>query len=266
MKARTDRSLEESCALTESPAHEIKDPLTVKARAARALRASCRWAVTGTPIQNRLSELFSLLFFLRLHPYCDKKAFDRAIANPCFRGDQAGLETLRRLLGYIMLRRSKDVITLPDREDHRRFLKFSVQEQHAYDIAEKKAIECLEDALLSRKPEEGYRNALQKLTALRTICELGHLPNGTLQTDHLGSVGDGSLFISNVSDESTRPNKTDDNYRSKTDAFSTGDIVLGVYRPLAPLKHGRQTLHRRWPTKIQALVEELEACDQGTKR
>ncbi|KAH6871239.1 SNF2 family N-terminal domain-containing protein [Thelonectria olida] len=133
-------------------AHEIKDLSTSKARAVCALRASCRWAVTGTPIQNRLSELFSLFHFLRLHPYCEKRSFDEGITNPWLRGEERGLQALVKLLGYTMLRRSKNAIILPRRKDHRRFLKFSAQEQHAYDIAKQKAIECIEDALASWKP------------------------------------------------------------------------------------------------------------------
>lgn len=51
-----------------------------------------------------------------------------------------------------MLRRVKNTVTLPHREGRRRFLKLSVQEQHAYDVAKQNAIEYLEDVLASSKP------------------------------------------------------------------------------------------------------------------
>ncbi|GKU06018.1 alpha- -mannosyltransferase [Fusarium langsethiae] len=156
--------------------HQIKSLSTAKSRAACALIADCRWAVTGTPIQNRLSELFSLIHFLRLSPYSAKKAFDRAFTNPWLQGEGSGFQALTKLLGYIMLRRPKALINLPKREDHCRCLTFSRQEQEAYDIAKKRAVECLDDALDSGNMQEGYRNALEKINALRVVCELGCQP------------------------------------------------------------------------------------------
>ncbi|KAJ3531523.1 hypothetical protein NM208_g8842 [Fusarium decemcellulare] len=153
-------------------AHEIKDLSTTKSKATCALRADCRWAVTGTPIQNRLSELFSLIHFLQASPYCKKKYFNDGITKPWRDGDERGYQALVKLLGYIMLRRPKNSITLPERQDHRRLLNFSAQEQEAYDISKQKVIDCLEDAVSASRPQ-GYRNALEKINALREICELG---------------------------------------------------------------------------------------------
>ncbi|RYP75579.1 hypothetical protein DL771_002279 [Monosporascus sp. 5C6A] len=266
-------------------AHEIKDLSTSKARAACALRASCRWAVTRTPIQNRLSELFSLFYFLRLNPYCEKRSFDEGITNPWLRGEERGLQALVKLLGYTMLRRSKNAIILPGRQDHRRFLKLSAQEQHAYDIAKQKAIKCLEDSLVSSQPQKGYKNALQKINALRVICELGYSPKPGLQATLPTSVAYDNLLSPGTPDGSSTPSSIiddieDDDCGLETDRSPCGDISSRLQECFPSCTTSRTGLSPclrdpstefsvssgQWPTKIQALIEDLQSCAVGSTR
>lgn len=52
-------------------AHRIKERTTSTARSSFALTAEYRWCLTGTPLQNRVGDVYSLLRFLRLKPYCN---------------------------------------------------------------------------------------------------------------------------------------------------------------------------------------------------
>ncbi|KAH7147055.1 P-loop containing nucleoside triphosphate hydrolase protein [Dactylonectria estremocensis] len=183
-----------------------------------------------------------------------------------------------------MLRRSKNAIILPGRQNHRRFLKLSAQEQHAYDIAKQKAIECLKDALVSRKPQEGYRNALQKINALRVICELGCSPQPGLQVTISNSVAYGSLLTPGTPDGSSTPSTMmddteDDDCGSEMDKIPFGNISSRLEEcfpsyttpgtGLSPCPSDQSTewpvSSGQWPTKIQALIEDLQSCAVGTK-
>ncbi len=89
-------------------AQNIKNAGTRQAQAARALRADQRIALTGTPIENRLSELWSLFQFLQPGYLGSADGFQRAFAKPIER-DHApeAQDRLRRLIAPFILRRLK---------------------------------------------------------------------------------------------------------------------------------------------------------------
>ncbi|KAG8900552.1 hypothetical protein FRC01_010095, partial [Tulasnella sp. 417] len=70
-------------------AHTIKGRTTQGAKACYALQAKFRWCLTGTPIQNSVEELFSLLHFLQVRPLNDWDTFKAQIANPIKAGRSA---------------------------------------------------------------------------------------------------------------------------------------------------------------------------------
>lgn len=88
-------------------AHTIKNPLTEVARAVALLRSTCRWALTGTPIQNSLVDVFSLVKFLKHQPWDSFRWWKKTVQEPQEKGDPRGMLVLRTLLSEIMLRRTK---------------------------------------------------------------------------------------------------------------------------------------------------------------
>ncbi|KAL0963605.1 hypothetical protein UPYG_G00308520 [Umbra pygmaea] len=119
-------------------AHNIKNPKVQTSMAVCKLRAKARWAVTGTPIQNNLLDMYALLKFLRCAPFDEYKLWKSQVDN----GSNRGGERLNILTKTLLLRRTKDqtdstgqpLVNLPDRtcEVHR--LKLSEEEQSVYDV------------------------------------------------------------------------------------------------------------------------------------
>jgi superfamily II DNA or RNA helicase len=97
-------------------AQAIKNPATASAKAARVLRGRHRLALSGTPIENHLGELWSLFEFLNPGFLGPAAAFGRAIA-PQTRGDRADLTVIARALRPFILRRTKDQVApeLPEK-------------------------------------------------------------------------------------------------------------------------------------------------------
>ncbi|HET9960384.1 MAG TPA: DEAD/DEAH box helicase [Polyangiaceae bacterium] len=93
---------------TLDEAQNIKNAASATARAARALRASHRFALTGTPVENRLAELWSILEFANPGLLGPLPNFRKDFAIPIERyGNEPAATRLRRIVGPFILRRLK---------------------------------------------------------------------------------------------------------------------------------------------------------------
>ncbi|KAI0030206.1 SNF2 family N-terminal domain-containing protein [Vararia minispora EC-137] len=167
-------------------AHSIKEISTVACRASCDLMADRRLCLTGTPVQNKLDDVFALIKFLRLEPLDDKATWTEFIGSPLKYGQPIGVARLQSTMKIITLRRTKEsktstgerILTLPPRRDELRFLKFDEEEQALYDkfFNESKA----EFHELSHKNEvmKNYVGILQKILRLRQICDHVDLVKG----------------------------------------------------------------------------------------
>ncbi len=90
-------------------AQDVKNPATKRARALRRLQARRKVAMTGTPIENRLGELWSIMDIVNPGLLGSRERFDRAFARPIEQfGDEGALERLRSIVDPFVLRRAKD--------------------------------------------------------------------------------------------------------------------------------------------------------------
>ncbi|KAM4067309.1 DNA repair protein RAD5A [Hirsutella rhossiliensis] len=153
-------------------AHQVRNQIATSTAIA-SLKALSRWAITGTPIQNSVTDIAGLLRFLQFQPYDDAKAFDHDIAK-YFRGNDIaeGTRRLKALCHPIMLRRSKEVIVLPSRQDLVRTVRFSPDEKREYRRIEGGFQSFLDDDQSSGRVPAQF-STIQLINKLRVFCNLG---------------------------------------------------------------------------------------------
>jgi SNF2 family DNA or RNA helicase len=88
-------------------AQNIKNPLSATAQAARELLADRRLALTGTPIENRLSEIWSIFEFVSPGLLPSLPKFEEKFARPIDQGDSRTAARLRAIIHPFILRRTK---------------------------------------------------------------------------------------------------------------------------------------------------------------
>uniref|UniRef100_A0A6Q2ZM64 Transcription termination factor 2 n=1 Tax=Esox lucius TaxID=8010 RepID=A0A6Q2ZM64_ESOLU len=142
-------------------AHNIKNPKVQTSMAVCKLRAKARWAVTGTPIQNNLLDMYSLLKFLRCAPFDEYKLWKSQVDN----GSNRGGERLNILTRTLLLRRTKDqmdstgkpLVNLPERTSEVHRLKLSVDEQSVYDVVFARSRSTLQNYLKRHEGDSGKK-------------------------------------------------------------------------------------------------------------
>jgi superfamily II DNA or RNA helicase len=119
--------------LDESQA--IKNPDSQAARAAFRLRGDFRVALTGTPVENRLAELWSQLHFTNPGLLGDRRAFEERYGRPIAAGDASAGARLRQRIAPFVLRRAKSEVApeLPPRTDLVLHAELSQRERALYD-------------------------------------------------------------------------------------------------------------------------------------
>lgn len=158
------------CFLDE--AQYIKNHLTQNAKAVKQLQAQTRFALTGTPIENRLSELWSIMDFLMPGLLYSYSRFSKELEQPVVRDQSVdALERLHRLIGPFVLRRLKrDVLKeLPDKLETVVYTKLEGEQKRLYAANALALRNRLTDTDEAQYRKERMQ-VLAELTRLRQIC------------------------------------------------------------------------------------------------
>jgi SNF2 family DNA or RNA helicase len=164
-------------------AQQVKNPDTLGARAVRRLRSWHCVALTGTPVENRLRELWSVLDLTNPGLLGPRSRFERRYAHPIERrGDRVARSQLRRMIAPFVLRRTKAdprvASDLPPRIE--RTVPCAMTDEQRERYAE--AVEAFRRAAERREARSSMEHrgsVLALLTRLKQICDHPALGRGS---------------------------------------------------------------------------------------
>ncbi|QMU73559.1 DEAD/DEAH box helicase [Streptacidiphilus sp. P02-A3a] len=158
-------------------AQVLKNPRTQVAKAARSLAADARIALTGTPVENHLEELWALLNLVAPELFGHKPQFRRRFVKPIADGSLAAAARLRGAIEPIVMMRKKSQVahSLPAKIHADLICDLTEEQQQLY------------DQLLDQVIDDGFGSGAQRqtrvlaaLTALKQVCNHPGLITGDL--------------------------------------------------------------------------------------
>jgi SNF2 family DNA or RNA helicase len=152
-------------------AQNIKNPSAKQSQAARQVTAGYRLALTGTPLENRILELWSIMQFLNPGFLGSQEHFRREYVLPIERfSDPEATNNLRKLVAPFILRRLKSdpnvISDLPDKMEMKEYCLLTEEQATLYQAAVQNSLQEIEN----KSGLERRGNVLALLTRLKQIC------------------------------------------------------------------------------------------------
>ncbi|RSL69376.1 hypothetical protein CEP53_002228 [Fusarium sp. AF-6] len=156
-------------------AHIIRRPTTTFYRACHSLHANSRWCLTGTPIQNKLTDIGTLFSFIRANPFNNPSVFRRHIElayEDTMEDPVLVKERLILLLQALCLRRTREVLDLPRTRQHIVRLNFTSEERDQYEKTKNILVRTIKNRV--GEIENSSKFGLFQMTLqLRILCNHG---------------------------------------------------------------------------------------------
>lgn len=152
-------------------AQAVKNMGTKRSEAVMALNGSFRMIMTGTPIENHLSELWNLFRFINPSLLGSLASFTHRFAAPAAEGDSSTRVRLQKIIAPFILRRTKEQVLddLPERTEVTLKIDLSEQERSFYEALRQSAAEAVDAA--GSLPDEDRRFIIfAQLMKLRRCC------------------------------------------------------------------------------------------------
>ncbi|MBR1759205.1 MAG: SNF2 helicase associated domain-containing protein [Lachnospiraceae bacterium] len=153
-------------------AQYIKNHGTAAAKSVKIIHSNHRFALTGTPIENRLSELWSIFDYLMPGFLYEYHVFREELETPIAKNhdEDASLRLQRMVRPFILRRRKKEVLAdLPEKLEETRYAKMEKNQQDVYDAQVLRMREMLEGSS-DAEYQSNKIQILAELTRIRQIC------------------------------------------------------------------------------------------------
>ena len=160
-------------------AHNIRNRQSKTAKACYEIQATYRWVLTGTPIVNRLEDLFSLVRFLRVEPWSNFSFWKTFITVPFEQKEIArAINVVQTVLEPLVLRRTKDMKTpdgealvpLPPRKVVIEEIELSNPEREVYDFVFLRAKRAFNASVEAGTLMKSYTTIFAQILRLRQSC------------------------------------------------------------------------------------------------
>lgn len=176
-------------------AHHIKNRQSKTAKACYEIEAEHRWVLTGTPIVNRLEDLFSLVRFLRVEPWSNFSFWKTFITVPFESKDfMRALDVVQTVLQPLVLRRTKDMkmpngdalVALPKKTVEIVDIELSEKEREVYDHIFWRAKRTFAENVEKGTVMKSYTSIFAQILRLRqSCCHPTLVRNQTIVADEL---------------------------------------------------------------------------------
>ena len=245
-------------------AQNIKNPETKQTQVIRKIEAKFRIALTGTPVENRLSELWSIMHFLNPGYLGARKAFREKFALPIERyHDEEALGKLKQLTSPFILRRVKTdprvISDLPEKVETKVYCTLTEEQATLYEAV-------VQDVMQEIESEEGVKRrglVLSMLMQLKQIC------NHPVQYLHQAGKGSAEATLDGRSGKLERLGELLEEILAEGDRtliFTQFSEMGGILAEHLPKAFGAATqfLHGGTPTKSRdQMVRRFQEDEQA---
>jgi len=151
----------------------IKNLNSRTARAALLLRSECRFALSGTPIENNIGDLYALFRFLNPSMFGSPDEFSRMYAMPIQRDNSKEIasELRKKIFPFILRRLKREVAKeLPERIEQTLYVEMSPEQQTYYEQRRNFYYQTIREEILAEGLQKSQFHIFQALSDLRQIA------------------------------------------------------------------------------------------------